>query len=188
MDAAVQAIAAKSVGDRNMKVNHAGEHRAICIYSSQIHMARFTAPAMVGELTEVGSHELGHRAIFGAELRRGRPRCRSYWLCGLGGYLLGLITGICGASAIAATTVAVESVVLRHLEQQLVALQGHDPGAVSASLPFATVVEIVRDASNTRLSCSSFAGSLRRPVRSSRSRFSARIDSGAGCYVECLNV
>lgn len=133
MNAVAQSIAAKSLGDRIIKVNHAGEHGAICIYTGQIHMARLTAPAMVGELTEFRSHERRHRAIFDAELqRRSRPRCRSYWLCGLGGYVLGLITGICGRGAIAATTVAVERVVLRHLEQQLLVLRGNDPAAVSA--------------------------------------------------------
>jgi ubiquinone biosynthesis monooxygenase Coq7 len=133
MDTVVQSVATKGLGDRIIKVNHAGEHGAICIYSGQIHIARITARTMVSELTEFRSHEQRHRAIFGAELqRRSRPRCRSYWFCGLGGYVLGLITGLLGSSAIAATTVAVESVVLRHLEQQLVALQGNDPAAVTA--------------------------------------------------------
>lgn len=72
-------------------------------------------------------------AIFEAELeKRGRPRCRSYWLCGFGGLVLGLVTGLFGARAIAATTVAVERVVLRHLEHQLRALGDTDPEAVVA--------------------------------------------------------
>lgn len=119
VETVAQSVAAKSLGDRIIKVNHAGEHGAICIYSGQIHIARLTARSMVSELTEFRSHERRHRAIFGAELqRRGRSRCRSYWFCGVGGYVLGLITGVLGPSAIAATTVAVESVVLRHLEQK----------------------------------------------------------------------
>src|SRR5690606_24738600 len=56
----------------------------------------------------------------------------SYWLCGVGGFVLGAISGLLGANAIAATTVAVESVVLRHLEQQLVNLRSSDPAAVAA--------------------------------------------------------
>jgi len=128
-----QSAATNELGDRIIKVNHAGEHGAINIYSGQIFMARLTARGMVTQLTEFRSHEQRHRAIFGAELqRRGRPRCRSYWLCGFGGLVLGLITGLFGARAIAATTVAVESVVLRHLEQQLVVLQGNDSAAVAA--------------------------------------------------------
>lgn len=122
-----------TMGDRIMKVNHAGEHGAVCIYSGQIQMARLTARGRVGELKEFRSHERRHRAIFGAELqRRHRTRCRSYWFCGLGGYVLGLLTGLLGSGAIAATTVAVESVVLRHLEEQLDTLRGTDQAAVSA--------------------------------------------------------
>ena len=121
------------LGDRIIKVNHAGEHGAISIYTGQILMARLTAPSLIGELVEFRAHEQGHRAIFGAELqRRGRKRCRSYWLCGFGGFVLGALTGLFGTAAIAATTVAVESVVLKHLEHQLSLLRGHDPAAVSA--------------------------------------------------------
>lgn len=128
-----QSSVTTDLGDRILKVNHAGEHGAVNIYGGQIFMARLTAPGMLSELEEFRSHECGHRAIFAAELlRRQRPRCRSYWLCGFGGRVLGLMTGLLGANAIAATTVAVESVVLRHLQQQLVSLQGSDPSAIAA--------------------------------------------------------
>ncbi|MCL7713774.1 demethoxyubiquinone hydroxylase family protein [Stenotrophomonas mori] len=121
------------LGDRILKVDHAGEHGAVNIYSGQLFMARLTAPGMVDELREFRAHEQRHRAIFAEELRRrGRPRCRSYWLCGVGGRVLGLITGLFGSGAISATTVAVESVVLRHLEQQLALLEDDDPAAVVA--------------------------------------------------------
>ncbi len=130
---AVEQPVPTDLGDRIIKVNHAGEHGAIGIYTGQIFAAKLTAPRMVAELREFRSHEQRHRAIFGAELlRRGRRRCRSYWLCGVGGFVLGVMTGLFGRGAIAATTVAVESVVLRHLEHQLAALEGHDPAAVSA--------------------------------------------------------
>lgn len=133
MELAAQPDVAPGLADRFLKVNHAGEHGAICIYTAQIHIARFTAPALVAELVEFRSHERRHRSIFLAELqRRGRPRCRSYGLCGAGGYFLGFITAICGRSAIAATTAAVEKVVLRHLQQQLAALGTGDPAATSA--------------------------------------------------------
>lgn len=132
MEVVMQSVA-PDLGDRILKVNHAGEHGAIGIYSGQILMARLTAPRMLAELREFRSHERRHRAIFGAELvRRGRRRCRSYWLCGVGGFVLGVITGLLGSDAIAATTTAVESVVLQHLEHQLVVLEGRDPAAVAA--------------------------------------------------------
>lgn len=120
-------------GDRILQVNHAGEHGAVNIYAGQIIGARWTAPHMVEELIAFRSHEQTHRAIFAAELqRRCRRRCRSYHLCGLGGRVLGLVTGLLGKNAIAATTAAVEAVVLRHLEHQLSTLQGQDAEAVEA--------------------------------------------------------
>ena len=121
------------LGSRILKVNHAGEFGAISIYTGQIAVARLFARGLVPKLEEFRSHERGHREVFRAELeRRGRARCKSYWLCGFGGLVLGLLTGLLGRSGISATTVAVESVVLRHLERQLVELQGVDEPAVSA--------------------------------------------------------
>lgn len=131
--AATPVSAHQDFASRVLKVNHAGEHGAVNIYRGQIVLARLTAPRMVAELLTFKGHEEGHRAIFLAELsRRGLPRCRSYWLCGLGGFVLGLVTGAAGRSAIAATTVAVERVVLRHLAHQLIMLEGRDEAAAQA--------------------------------------------------------
>ena len=121
------------LGARILKVNHAGENGAVHIYAAQILVARWTAPGLVAELREFRSHEERHRAIFAAELRRrGRRRCRSYGLCALGGFMLGGITALFGRAAIAATTVAVERVVLDHLRTQLTQLSARDPAAVQA--------------------------------------------------------
>lgn len=121
------------IGDRYLKVDHAGEHGAICIYTGQIAVARIFFPDLVPELTEFLSDERRHRAIFGAELERRRiRRCKSYWLCGAGGLVLGVVTGLMGRSAVSVTTVAVENVVLTHLERQLSTLTGIDSEAVSA--------------------------------------------------------
>jgi ubiquinone biosynthesis monooxygenase Coq7 len=118
---------------RIIKVNHAGEHGAVNIYAGQIAMARLRARSLVPELAEFKAHEERHRAIFAKELkRRGLPRCRSYWLCGLGGYVLGFITGLMGARSIATATVAVERVVLRHLKEQLRGIGITDPDATTA--------------------------------------------------------
>ncbi|WP_374526218.1 demethoxyubiquinone hydroxylase family protein [Sphingopyxis sp.] len=121
----------ETLGDRIMKVDHAGEHGAVCIYRMQRWFARWRAPDLLPELDEFIAHERGHRALFAAELqRRERRRCRSYLLCGLGGTLLGISTGLAGRGAMAATTVAIERVVLRHMRTQIDALRGTDPGAV----------------------------------------------------------
>ena len=106
-------------GDRILKVDHAGEHGAVNIYRAQILVARWTAPLMTPVLRHFLEHERGHRALFSNALQlRGVRRCRSYVLCGVGGWTLGLVTGLLGPSAIAATTFAVESVVLQHLMEQ----------------------------------------------------------------------
>ncbi|HEX8623637.1 MAG TPA: demethoxyubiquinone hydroxylase family protein [Allosphingosinicella sp.] len=123
----------ETLGDRIMKVDHAGEHGAICIYRAQIAIARWRAPEIVSELEDFLAHERRHRSRFGAELqRRGARRCRSYAWCGLGGFVLGAATGVAGRQAIAATTVAIERVVLRHMREQVEALGSGDPEAVAA--------------------------------------------------------
>lgn len=140
MKSKISGEALQGFAARVLKVNHAGEHGAVNIYAGQIFVARLTAPSLIAELTEFKSHEEGHRTVFWAELqRRKQPRCRSFWLCGVGGFLLGLMTGLLGRRAIAATTVAVERVVLRHLEEQLVVLAGKDEAA------FRTVASIVNE-------------------------------------------
>ncbi|WP_077038448.1 demethoxyubiquinone hydroxylase family protein [Pelomonas sp. KK5] len=124
---------AEGLAERVLKVNHAGENGAIQIYAGQLLVSRITARSMRSELSEFQSHERKHRSIFQAELkRRGVRRCRSYHLCGAGGFVLGFVTALFGASAIAATTAAVESVVLRHLERQIERLTAVDAEAVAA--------------------------------------------------------
>jgi 3-demethoxyubiquinol 3-hydroxylase len=121
------------LGDRILKVDHAGEHGAVNIYRAQILMARWTAPQLVPLLRHFLEHELGHRALFRDRLQaRGVRRCRSYLLCGAGGWTLGLLTGLLGSSAIAATTYAVESVVLQHLIEQRRQLEPIDRDAFDA--------------------------------------------------------
>lgn len=124
---------AEGLAERVLKVNHAGEHGAVNIYAGQLLIARFTARNLLAELAEFQSYERKHRSIFQAELqRRGVRRCRSYHLCGIGGFALGFITALCGPGAIAATTAAVEQVVLRHLKQQIQELDAVDADAVTA--------------------------------------------------------
>jgi len=123
---------ARTLGERCLKVNHAGEHGAICIYRAQRWVARWRARRMVHEIDHFLSPKRKHRALFGAELeRRGVRRCRSFHLCGLGGTALGFATALLGERAIALTTEAVESVVLNHLHHQVAALEVDDPEARS---------------------------------------------------------
>jgi len=142
----------EALGDRIMKVNHAGEHGAIAVYAIQRWIARWRAPDMVAELTEFLEHERRHRALFAAELAaRGRPRCRSFHLCALSGVAAGIVTGLMGRRAIAATTVAIERVVLHHLTLQLTALDGNDFAACATIRAILADEQEHLDRSATRL-------------------------------------
>lgn len=130
MELSARVLAADGLAGRILKVNHAGENGAVHIYSGQLLFASVTAPSIVAELREFRAHEQSHRQIFRSELeRRGIRRCRSYLLCGAGGYALSVVTGLFGRSAIAATTIAVERVVLGHLKEQLQLLENRDSEA-----------------------------------------------------------
>lgn len=123
----------ETLGDRIMKVNHAGEHGAICIYTAQRWFARWRAPDLIQEIDQFIAHERRHRDIFGQQLEeRGRDRCRSFHLCGVGGFVLGTVTGLLGKRAIAATTIAIERVVLSHMREQLASLESSDRAAAEA--------------------------------------------------------
>ena len=118
---------------RLIKVDHAGEHGAVCIYWAQAWVCRFTAPDLVPMLNAFRARDAPPRALFGRYLAgHNVQRCRSYHLCGIGGFTLGIITGAFGRSAVAATTVAVERVVLRHLNEQLHQLASLDAEAHAA--------------------------------------------------------
>lgn len=165
MAIAARLKAGESLGDRVMKVDHAGEHGAICIYRAQRWFARWRAPDMVGELSGFLAHEQRHRLLFGAELaRRGRRRCRSYHLCGLGGFVLGSVTGLCGRRAIAATTVAIETVVLRHMHEQVAELGATDPAAANTLRQVIADEQEHHDVSDRRLAPKGFWPKVINPV------------------------
>ena len=128
MDPATTIPASSTLGNRILKVDHAGEQGAICVYRAQWLVAGLTAPSMREQLADFLVHEKRHRSIFGSALmQRGLPRCRSYALCSAGGYVLGVATALMGRGAIATTTIAIESVVLRHLARQRAELATIDP-------------------------------------------------------------
>lgn len=110
----------KGAGNRIIKVNHAGEFGAISIYRAQIAVANVISPGIVPTLKDFLEHEKKHLEIFRKVLSgRSVLRCRSYWLCGIGGYVLGFITALLGKPGITACTAAVETVVTRHLLKQM---------------------------------------------------------------------
>lgn len=155
----------ETLGDRIIKVDHAGEHGAVCIYTAQRWFARWRAPDMLAEIDGFIGHERGHRASFAAELqRRGQARCRSYWLCGIGGWVLGAATGLAGRKAIAATTVAIERVVLRHMHEQIDLLSGIDPQATETLHRIVTEEQEHHDLSAARLPADTLWTRLLQPI------------------------
>lgn len=108
-----------------LKVNHAGEFGAINIYRSQILISRLLRKDYVDLLESFKADEERHLSVFWEEIqRRDGIKCKSYWLCGLGGYVMGFVSALFGKRGIMACTWAVESVVVGHLKNQLKYLKG----------------------------------------------------------------
>ena len=129
-----------------LKVNHAGEFGAINIYRSQIMVSKVFMKDLVPLLNDFMEDEKRHMEIFWIEIQaRNGIRCKSYWLCGLGGYFLGFISSLLGRRGIMACTWAVESVVINHLHNQVEYLKEKDDIAALNA-----VEEILEDEKNHR--------------------------------------
>lgn len=103
-----------------LKVNHAGEFCAINIYRSQLFFSRFFMKDLVPLLESFLMDERRHLQLFWEEIQRRKGiKCKSYWLCGAGGYAMGFVSSLLGRRGIMACTWAVESVVVEHLNAQL---------------------------------------------------------------------
>jgi ubiquinone biosynthesis monooxygenase Coq7 len=110
-----------------LRVNHAGECGAIRIYSGQRVLARWRSPDLLPFLDQALRDERGHKETFAVLMKqRGITPCAVLGLWGLGGWLLGLMTGGLGRSAILVCTEAVERTVHRHLQDQLAWLVDRD--------------------------------------------------------------
>ena len=129
-----------------LKVNHAGEFGAVNIYRSQLFVAKIFMKDMVPQIEEFLSDEKRHLDIFWKEIqKRNGVKCKSYWLCGVGGYFMGFISALLGKRGIMACTWAVESVVVNHLHSQIEYLsQKQDREALG------TVEAILEDEQNHR--------------------------------------
>lgn len=123
---------------RILRVDHAGEHGAISIYSAQIKHLRAVDPETRLWLSETLAHEISHRQKFSEAMpsRMAKP-CRALVVWSVGGKILGTITALLGQSAVMACTVAVERTVHGHLIDQINFLRSHDSelaGTVEAIL------------------------------------------------------
>ena len=106
-----------------LKVNHAGEFGAINIYKAQLLVCSLFMKRHVPMLNDFLKDESRHKDLFWYEIsQRNGVKCKSYWLCGVGGYVMGFASSLLGTKGIMACTWAVESVVTAHLNQQLIYL------------------------------------------------------------------
>lgn len=158
-----------------LKVNHAGEFGAINIYRAQILVSKFFRRSYVPLLESFMVDEQRHLDIFWTEIqRRDGIKCKSYWLCGVGGWTMGFISALCGKAGIMACTLAVESVVANHLHNQMIYLrQKNDNEAYSA------VNAIIEDEENHRDIGQSHGGEniLYKPFRFAISAFTEAVIS-----------
>jgi ubiquinone biosynthesis monooxygenase Coq7 len=112
---------------RILRVNHAGEHGAVAIYSAQLAKVPSGQAALHSWLNETLSHERRHRDSFlGAMPSRGAKPCRAMAVWSIGGTVLGGITAMFGSTGIMICTAAVERTVHKHLNDQIAYLKGRD--------------------------------------------------------------
>lgn len=113
---------------RILRVNHAGEHGAVAIYSAQLARARRAYPDVAPWLEQTLEHENEHRARFrNAMPERDAKPCRLMSVWSLGGALLGVLTALSGRTGVYVCTAAVERTVHRHLVEQIAFLDRTDP-------------------------------------------------------------
>ena len=147
-----------------LKVNHAGEFGAINIYRAQLLVCRLFMPSHVPMLQHFLSDETRHLGVFWDEIQSRRGvKCKSYWLCGIGGYAMGFVSALLGTRGIMACTWAVESVVANHLQSQLAYLAAKGDKAA-----YEAVMSILDDEVNHRDTGFALGGSSNRlyaPIR-----------------------
>ena len=119
-----------------VRVDQAGEYGAIRIYGGQLAVMGDRSPA-ARQIAGMAVQEERHRAFFDAMMaRRGvRPTLlQPGWK--LAGFALGAVTAAIGPAAAMACTVAVETEIDKHYEDQLIALGDSDPELSAAILDF----------------------------------------------------
>lgn len=101
-----------------LRVNHAGEYGAQRIYAGQI--AVLGKSPIGDELRHMAAQEDVHLATFNTLLPQHGVRPTALLpLWHIGGYILGATTALLGEKAAMAATVAVESVITEHYDEQL---------------------------------------------------------------------
>jgi len=112
--------------DRMLRVDHAGEYGAQRIYAGQLAVLKHDASAP--EIARMAAQEQAHLARFNELIneRRARPSALlPFWH--VAGYALGAGTALLGTKAAMACTVAVESVIAEHYQNQLDTMPADEP-------------------------------------------------------------
>jgi len=101
-----------------IRVDHAGEYGATCIYDGQL--AVFSKDSKIGKIIQhMAEQELEHIETFEKLIVSNRVRPSILLpLWKVSGFVLGISTALMGKKAAMACTVAVESVIGKHYEQQ----------------------------------------------------------------------
>jgi ubiquinone biosynthesis monooxygenase Coq7 len=118
---------AKRDTDAMIRVDQAGEFGATRIYAGQLAVLGDRSPA-ARQIAGMAIQEERHRAFFDAMIaRRGvRPTVlQPFW--DVAGFALGAVTAAIGPAAAMACTVAVETEIDKHYEDQLAELGDSDP-------------------------------------------------------------
>ena len=109
----------KHILEEIIRVDHAGEYGAIRIYDGQI--AVFGKDSKIGKtIQHMAEQELKHIETFEKLIVTNRVRPTALLpLWNIGGFVLGASTALMGKKAAMACTVAVESVIGKHYENQI---------------------------------------------------------------------
>ncbi|MGH6616246.1 demethoxyubiquinone hydroxylase family protein, partial [Sphingomonas sp.] len=119
-----------------IRVDQAGEYGATRIYAGQLAVMGDRSP-MARAIAGMANQEERHRAFFDAMIaERGvRPTLlQPFW--NVAGFALGAVTAAIGPAAAMACTVAVETEIDKHYEDQLAELGDSDPVLSAAVLDF----------------------------------------------------
>uniref|UniRef100_A0A0V0J441 5-demethoxyubiquinone hydroxylase, mitochondrial n=1 Tax=Schistocephalus solidus TaxID=70667 RepID=A0A0V0J441_SCHSO len=118
----------KALLDRLIRVDHAGELGAKCIYEGQLAVLKNTKSGPI--LEHMLEQEKHHLKTFEALIPMNRVRPTALLpIFRVGAYALGVATGLLGEKSAMACTVAVESVVGNHYNDQIRELLQADPKA-----------------------------------------------------------
>lgn len=108
-----------------IRVNHAGEYGAVCIYSGQKFILK-NSP-VINKIIEMEEQEKNHLSYFSEKIKKYKIRPTALLpVWHVLGVSLGVVTAIMGEKAAMACTVAVEEVIAEHYKEQVTHLEDEE--------------------------------------------------------------